>query len=83
MSDLSQFEGFRLVSKLTLLWPGFHFPPEAASPTVTGEDKQVDIAAIAVPEATANVGEGGMEGGAEGERVRERKAKLKLTDRNH
>lgn len=53
---------------LTLLWPGFHFPPEAASPTVMGVDKQVDKAAIVVPGATTNLREGGGEGEREGER---------------
>lgn len=50
---------------LTPLWPGFHFPPEAASPTVMGVDKQVDIAAIVAPGATTNLGDGGGERGRE------------------
>lgn len=53
---------------LTLLWPGFHFPPEAASPTVTGVDKQVDIAAIVAPGATTNLREGGGAGEGKGEK---------------
>lgn len=57
---------------LTPSWPGFHFLPEAASPTVMGVDKQVDIAAIVVPGATTNLRGGGRVGG-EGERGYERK----------
>lgn len=55
--------GLQAGFSLTRLWPGFHFPPEAASPTVMGVDKQVDIVAILVPGATTNVKEGGEEGG--------------------
>lgn len=51
------------LSALTLLWPGFHCSPEAASPTVMGEDKQVDIAAIVVPGAIPDLREGGGRGG--------------------
>lgn len=61
--DLSQREGFRLVSHLTRLRPGFHFPPGAASPTVMEVDKQVDIAATVVPGATTNLREGGKQEG--------------------
>lgn len=51
-------QGLQAGFSLTLLWPGFHFPPEAASPTVMGEDKQVEITAIVVPGATTNLREG-------------------------
>lgn len=65
-------QGLQAGFSLTLLWPGFHFPPEAASPTVMVEDKQVEITAIVVPGATTNL--------REGERDTPRP---KLTDRNH
>lgn len=55
-------QGLQAGFSLTLLWPGFHFPPEAASPTVMGEDKQVEITAIVVPGATTNLREGGGQG---------------------
>lgn len=41
----------------TLLRPGFHFPPKAASPTVMAVDKQADIAAIVARAANANLRE--------------------------
>lgn len=55
-------QGLEAAFSLTLQWPGFHFLPEAASPTIMGEDKQVDITAIVVPGATANLKTGGGEG---------------------
>lgn len=69
-------QGLQAGFSLTLLWPGFHFPPQAASPSVMGEDKQVEITAVVVPGATTNL----REGGGEGERDTPRP---KLTDRNH
>lgn len=53
--------GLQAGFSLTHLQPGFHFPPEAASPTVMGADKQVDIAATVVPGATTNSWKGGVE----------------------
>lgn len=69
---------------LTPSWPGFHFLPEAASPTVMGVDKQVDIAAIVVPGATTNLRGGGESRRRGGEGIREKDTlELRLTDRNH
>lgn len=58
---------------LTPMWPRLHFPPESASPTEMGEDKQVDIAALRLELLQT------WRRRAE----RQTHSKAKLTDRNH
>lgn len=60
---------------LTRLWPGFRFPPEAASSTVIGVDKQVDSGSYSCAWSYHK-----PEGGRIGEKDT---PELKLTDRKH
>ena len=57
--------GLQAAFSLTPLWLEFHFPPKAASPSVMGEDKQVDTETIVAPGATTNLGKRGERKGEE------------------